>query len=357
MNFLPGGIATGIGSLPFTEPGEAVSVVRKYLPEAPHWPQLPQRGRQEHFVNQFLRPLVKTGLLCDDGEKIYFCRESPGFDAALTEFYTLYLAFEGGDSSVLKEFALPAEAAAGFYTFLSSLESEGTGSALLLKGHVVGPLTVGFQVKDENGRFAYYDDMLRDLIVKTITLSAVWQVTELSRFGLPVLVFADDPALGVYGHSSYITVTREMIEEDLSAVSAQVRSFGGLAGLHCCDAIDWSIPLGLGFDVLSLDAYNYSHSLLPYPGELEKFLTGGGWLAWGIVPTSQDDIFRETEDSLHNKLKDVWDQLAGRGVPRDLLAANCIITPACGLGLLEKEAAERAYSLTRNLSRRLREGV
>ncbi len=357
MKFAPEGIATGIGSLPLTEPSEAVRLVRKYLPEAPHWPQLPQRGRQEHFVNQFLRPLVTTGLLCDDGEKIYFRHESPGFDTALTEFYTIYLAFESGDSSALKEFALPPEAAAGFYAFLSSLESEGTGNALLLKGHVVGPLTVGFQVKDERGRFAYYSDMLRDLIVKTITLNAIWQVVKLSRFGLPVLVFVDDPALGVFGHSSYITVTREMIEDDLSAVLAAVRSAGGFMGLHCCDAIDWSIPLGLGLDVLSFDAYNYFSSLLPYTGELERFLTGGGMLAWGIVPTSPDDIYRETEDSLINKLRGEWKELADRGVPQELLSSSCLITPACGVGLLGAAAAERVYFLTQALSRRIREGV
>ena len=63
MSFQPGGLATGIGSLPFLEPGEALELIWQYLPDIPHWPQLPQRGSSEGFVNQFLNPLVEAGLL------------------------------------------------------------------------------------------------------------------------------------------------------------------------------------------------------------------------------------------------------------------------------------------------------
>ncbi len=41
---------------------------------------------------EFLRPLVKTGLLVDDGDKIYFDTTKPDWVDSVTEFYILYLS-------------------------------------------------------------------------------------------------------------------------------------------------------------------------------------------------------------------------------------------------------------------------
>ena len=40
--FTPCGMATGIGSLPHTDPAEAVNVLLERLEDAPFWPQLPR---------------------------------------------------------------------------------------------------------------------------------------------------------------------------------------------------------------------------------------------------------------------------------------------------------------------------
>jgi len=61
--------------MPFLrEVAGAPLLIKEYLPEIPYWPQLSLRGRQDHFVNRFLKPLVKTGLLTDDGDKVFFDR-------------------------------------------------------------------------------------------------------------------------------------------------------------------------------------------------------------------------------------------------------------------------------------------
>lgn len=354
MPFEPRGLATGIGSMPFREAAEALALIKECLPEIPCWPQLPLRGRQEHFVNQFLKPLVKTGLLTDNGERIFFDTALPGWSDRLTEFYSLYLACEEGESAALEEFSFPEGAAEGFYALLAELAG-GTGSAALLKGQVVGPLTVAFQLKDERGRFAYYNEQLRDLIVKTLSLHAAWQAGKLGNFGLPVLIFIDDPALSVYGQSSYITVTREMIKEDLNAVAGAVRRAGALAGVHCCDAVDWSIPFESGLDVVSFDAYNYFSSIIPFTSSLKMFFERGGALAWGIVPTLNEKARDEDADSLLKILKGEWAELESRGIPGEMLFQRCLITPACGTGLLDRDLSDRVYSLTAAVSKKLRE--
>jgi len=354
MLFEPQGLATGIGSIPCTDPACAWSLVKKYFLDIPHWPQLPLRGRQEHFVNQYLRPLVKTGLLTDDGNNIYFNTTKPDWSDQLTEFYSIYLACEEGDRSALSEFALPQDAAAGFYALLDEME-KGTGNISFLKGQVVGPLSVALQAKDERGRFAYYDEQLRDLIIKTLAMHAAWQAGELGRFGRPVLIFVDDPALGVLGQSGYITITRDMIKEDLEAIVNAIHKTGGLAGVHSCDAIDWSVLFELDLEVVSFDAYNYFSSIVPYTSLLKSFFDRGGALAWGLVPTLNDRALDEDVDSLLKILEGEWSELLRRGIPRDVLISQSLFTPACGTGLLDPSLAERIYSLTASISDNFRE--
>jgi len=354
MFFEPRGLATGIGSVPYTDPTRAWLLVKKYFPEIPHWPQLPLRGRQEHFVNQSLKLLVKTGLLIDDGNKIYFDTTRPDWADSLTEFYSVYLACEEGDREALNEFALRQDAAAGFYIFMDEIEKGNEGFSFL-KGQVVGPLTVSLQAKDERGHFAYYNEQLRDLIVKTLAMNAAWQADAMKRFGRPVLIFIDDPALGVFGQSGYITITRDMIKEDLKTIIEAIHKAGGLAGVHSCDAIDWSILFELDLEVVSFDAYNYFSSIVPFAAHLREFLNRGGALAWGLVPTLNDRALDEDMNSLLKILDGEWAELLERGISRDILVSRCLFTPACGTGLLDPAIAERIYSLTALLSKCFRE--
>jgi len=46
-------LPTAIGSMPHTEPEEACSIVMKYLPAIPAWPQLPKRSPKENMCIQF----------------------------------------------------------------------------------------------------------------------------------------------------------------------------------------------------------------------------------------------------------------------------------------------------------------
>lgn len=349
MKFLPGGVATGIGSLPFTDPDDAIRLIRENMPVVPHWPQLPRRGGSEGFVDQFLHPLVKTGLLVREGDRTYFPVSASDWPDRLTEFYSVYLAAEEGDRDALSYFSTPRESAVGFYSFIEALRRDGTGEARYLKGHLAGPLTVGFQLKDDRGRLSYYEDQLRDLLVKTLAMQARWQTATLGEFGLPVIIFVDEPRVSVCGNSNYITVTREMIIRDLNTIFKSVHAEGGLAGVHSCDAVDWSILYESELEIVNLDAYQFGGSLLPFAGELKEYLRRGGVMAWGIVPTS-DRAFTEDGHSLLEMLERIWAELEERGVDGRLLRDQCLITPACGTGLLEPDLARRIYGLTRKVS-------
>lgn len=350
MQFIPSGLATGIGSLPFSEPVQAVLFVLENVPDIPHWPQLPQRGEKEGLIFQFLNPLVNTGLININNGRAFFDTDHPGWVERLTLFYSIYLEAETGDFRALEQFAFPPDAAAGFYAFKEKLKNRGPDAAILyLKGQLVGPLTAGFQVKDKKGRFAYYDDQLRDLLVKSLAVHAGWQAKELAALGRLPIIFIDEPAVCVYGQSDYITVTREMIINDLNCIIQAIHGAGALAGVHSCDAVDWSMLFESDTDIVNIDVYNYADSLLPYARDLKLFTERGGIMAWGIVPTSEK-AFEENEASLLKRLQKLWLELAKRGNEIEILQRQSLITPACGTGLLSSDLNRRIYFLTKMVS-------
>ncbi|GLI35387.1 hypothetical protein [Desulforhabdus amnigena] len=352
FEFSPCGLATGVGSLPFVDPAKAVSFVRRYFTAIPHWPQLPLRGTEENFVFQFLRVLVETGLIKIKGGVPCFDTADPAWPDRLTRFYTIFLAAEEGDSHALQSFALPRDNSKGFYAFLESIERTGPRGIRFFKGHMVGPLTAGFHLKDDRGRMAYYRDELRDVLVKTLAMHARWQAVTLSGLGRPAIIFVDDPGISAYGSYLHITLTREMILEDFNSIFAALHSENARVGLHSCNNADWSVPLQSNLDILSLDAYWYGDSILCYAVELLDFLERGGVLAWGIVPT-MERAFEEDSHSLLLRLEHLWSQLERFGLNRETLLKQSMITPACGTGLLSPELAERIYRLTCQVSEAL----
>ena len=351
--FEPKGLATGIGSLPFTDTAEALDLIFAELPDIPHWPQLPRRSPKEHFVHQFLHPLVACGLLVKVQGRWGFDltrKESP---ACLTVFYDTCLPAEQDATTCRESFLPTAEAAAGLHAFLARAKAQGLAKAGLVKGQIAGPLTIGLELKDHQGRSAYYQGDLRDTIVRTLALSARSQAVALAGFGARPMVFVDDPAISAWGSRLHLALDKATIVEDLNFIFAALHAEGAIAGLHACEALDWSLPLSTELDVLSLDAHRFGGSLPAYRKPLRRFVERGGVVAWGIVPTI-DDPFAESVDSLEQRLKALWaDVFAGN--PQDqTLIRQSLVTPSCGTALTSPAQARHIYGLTAGLSGRLR---
>ncbi|HHX86796.1 MAG TPA: hypothetical protein GX693_01300 [Firmicutes bacterium] len=344
------GLATGIGSLPHTCPGQAVDLMASCFKQIPHWPQLPRRGSAEGLVSQYLHILLRKNMLTLDEQKAVFCTDHPHWEQRLMELYQLLL--EGASNSEGEEFALPASSAAGFFEFERRVP-EMPNDVLCLKGQICGPVTVGFQVTDPQKRPSFYNQTLREIINHVLAGQAAWQVRRLKRLGFPALLFIDDPAIYGYGSSASVGLGQQEIQDSLKIIIDRIRSEGGFTGAHCCAGIDWSLLLELDLDILNFDAYDYFSSMLVYTRELDSFLGQGGVLAWGIVPTSEA-AWQEDSSSLYDRLQQGMETLAGRGVDEHRLSRQFIITPSCGTGTLTVGLAERIYRLTAELAEKLR---
>jgi len=355
LRFNPSGLATGIGSLPFIDPDQAIKLIRRYFPAIPHWPQMPRRGMEEHFVFQFLQPLVETGLLVAKNRTYFFDMSQQSWPDRLTDFYTICLSAEEGDPAALENFVPPKHAARGFHVFLENAQKISGHGVKFLKGQIVGPLSAGLHLKDEKGRIAYYQDELRDVIVRTLALNARCQAAALSQFGSPAIIFVDDPAIRAYGSMHHLTLRRDMIIEDLNTIFRGVLSENALVGVHSCDAVDWSLLFESELQIISLDVYRYGDSLFAYTSQIKDFIERDGVMAWGIVPTL-DDPFSEGADALLNRLNQLLSELVRGGLDQRLTLRQSMITPSCGTGLLSVREAQRIYELTSAVSEKFMSG-
>ncbi|KLU65758.1 methionine synthase [Desulfosporosinus acididurans] len=346
---IPPFIATGIGSLPNTDPVEAVQMVKQFFPDMPHWPQLPSNNPAEGLIGQYIAPLVRLGLVDkESGSVPFFTRQSDWLDR-LTEFYDLYLRISEGDHEALDFFGFPREYAKGFWTFIDELSNGDFTQAKFIKGQVTWPITLGLQLTDQNRRSSYYDEELRDIVVKTIALQAEWQVKTLSKFSKPVVIFIDEPGLYGYGQSTHITLNKQEIVDELNTIADMIHSAGGTAGIHVCASTDWGMLLESRIDILNFDAFEYFSTLSLYPDQIQHFLQREGVLAWGIVPTSEKVLAYDV-DQLTQLLNSQIETLVGKGVDRDALRKQIMITPSCGVGTLTPDTAEKVYSVTKELS-------
>lgn len=351
MTFEPKFLTTGIGSVPLENPQEAVSFIREHLPLAPHWPQLTAKSFEEGFLGQFLAPLLQFGLATKEGEKVYFNWKAVDFETRLTEFYTVALEAMEGNQAALEHFAFPKNFASGFYAFLEAMTKH-PGPARYIKGQLSGPLTVGLQLVDQDRRAIYYQPQLKDMLIKTLSLHGLWQAKVLGQTGLPVILFVDDPSLSGYGLSTYITLNRDEIRVELDEIYAGARQTGALLGTHVCAGTDWTVLMDTSVDILNFDAYEFFSSLAVYQDRLKDFLARGGCVAWGLVPTS-DKILAETVDSLADRFQGYLNQLVAKGLDREILLKQAMLTPSCGTGTLSPETSRRVYNIMAQLGPRL----
>jgi len=340
-----------IGSLPIADHGEAIRMVFEYTPEIPLWVQLPAYP-EEGMMVQFLPGM--PGVVRKEG-RAFVDTMASGYEEELLTFYEDYLMVTESNAPLDRtRFALTEATAKGFFTFLDALKNT-PQLPVALKGQITGPVTLATALTDQDKRALFYDERHLDVVVKTLALKARWQVEKLSQWGLPAIVFIDEPGLAGFGTSAFISISREDVGRVLSDVIEAVHVAGGLAGVHVCANTDWSLILDSSADILSFDAYGFFDRLALFQEGLRRFFDQGRILAWGIVPTSDGhDIEKETGSSLVAKWQAQVAHLESLGIAHDRILAQCLITPSCGTGSLTLDQAVKVLEMTQEVSQRLR---
>lgn len=324
-------LATGIGSLPHKNADEALDLIFKYCPRIPFWPQLPKKDIREGMVAQFSEHLPGIRISKDG---VSFNAQEGEKDLEL--FYERVIAGDLGYFKISPDFA------SGLYKFYERLERQGAKDIESIKCHVTGPFTFAASINDEKGAALLHDKVFLQAMIKGLSMKALWQISFFKEFNKKIIVFIDEPYLGCFG-SAYTPLNKEEVVSGLTELTGQLKAEGALAGVHCCGNTDWSIFTDIeSVDIISFDAFSFLERVVLYADNLKGFFKRGGIICWGIVPT-QEFKGTETADLLVGKINAGIEALAKKGVERNLLRRNLLISPACGLGALDTGKADKIF--------------
>ena len=334
-----------IGSLPMTDAEEACRVILDGGIDIPFWPQLPKRDFRELMIPQY-----SEGMPCvriDESEKRIWFEIGENKSDEIMACYEKLMAEDPG------QFKMSPDYAQGLHTFLDMAAAAGRKFECL-KGHITGPLTFTLGVNDQDRKAIYYDFELQDAATKCLAQKAVWQVEQLKALAEQVVIFIDEPVLAAFGTSAYLSLKGEDVIRLLDEVVDAVKPTGALVGCHCCGNTDWSVLTQTKLEFISFDAFEYAQSVSLYPDDIKAYLDRGGILAWGVVPTKPTEAIRsETTDSLEQRLLEGFGYLEAKGVPRDTLIAQGLLTPSCGTGPMEPDDSKKVFAELVELGKRI----
>lgn len=336
---------TGIGSFPFTDVDEAISLIFNSCPEIPFWPQLPKRAPYENMYIPFLEGV--PCLVVDETEGTAFIdtEKTEGIES----FYESVLAHN------LEAFRISEKVAPGFYRFLERLK-EISSTVKFIKTQITGPFSMGLGLKDENGKPVIYNYGYFDIIKKALHMKAQWMIDTI-KAQFPdkgIIIFFDEPYLVSFG-SAYVSISKE---EAIALFNDVLGGIPAIRGIHCCGNTDWSVLLNADVDIINYDAYNYLETIFYFEQDLKRFISRGGRIAPGLVPTGSEDIREVLGD--RSDLSDT--QITGT-TPADLQhlterfhelmttkispegLKDLIVTPSCGLGSVTQEEAGHAMAI------------
>ena len=320
--------ATGVGSMPGTDPDEAVRIVLGELPDLPFLPELPARGPHGDLTGRAAALLVDLAVdLQPTGWRLVPRPSRDGRrarDLLSRDLDALEGATQGGPPAALKV------QVAGPWTLAALLELPRGERALADHGAV-----------DDLGQ-SLAEGLRRHLADLGARLPGTRLVLQLDEPCLPAVLGAGIPTASGFGRLR--APSRQRVREVLAAVL----SVGGDTVVHCC-AADPPVELlrEAGAGAVSVDAT----VLTPRDDEaIGLAVEGGSGLLLGCVPAV--DVRLVDLGVIMEPVRQLWRRL---GFESDLLPTTVVVTPTCGLAGASPGYARQALSACREIARRLGE--
>ncbi|MCO1660236.1 methionine synthase [Pseudonocardia sp. S2-4] len=327
----PDGAATGVGSMPGTQPLEAAAVVVGELPLLPHLPELPDRGVGADMIGR------AAGLLVDLAVEVrpsgYRVAARPGHE------HRRAVDFMRRDLDAFQEACDPVRPgwvkvqAAGPWTLAAAVE--------LRTGHRV--LTDRGAVREFATSLA---EGLRAHVAEVASRTGAQVLLQLDEPTLPAVLAGSLPTPSGYGTVRVVAepAAKDLLREIIAAVGVPVV-------LHCCaDRPPLRLLADVGAAAVGIDA-----TLPGVAGRTAETAQldaiGETWdagtpLLLGLVPSTAPRG-RVSDKSLARPALDLADRL---GFDRHRLATLAVPTPTCGLAGASPEWARRALTLTREIA-------
>jgi hypothetical protein len=336
---------TCIGSLPHHNVDAALEF--SFRVGIPFLPQIPVRNPWEYMLPQALEGL--PGLLVDpDGTislnvEVWKSRRKE-FDAQIHSALEKDKRDAGAD---LAPFEPRPSVSSTWQPFLWELTER---HAPMAKVQIAGPLTTQWSLRftgtAEGSREARAAAEARaevgGAIFKLVLARAIAMVRKLRANGIQPVVYIDEP--GLYGLSPQTNARHASGLEELRLLILTLRKEGAVTGLHCCSNTAWDAVLGLAPNLLSIDVELSLANLLEHQDSLQSFLSSGGRLSLGVIPTARSSVLASLDvKALFARMLDTFGRSRmGKEHPEQVkkILSEAIFTPACGLALHSVADAE-----------------
>ena len=339
------GTATGIGSMPGTNPDEVMRVIAGELPDFPHLPELPGRGPGADMVGR------TAGLLVDIPAEVtprgWRLAERPGRDMARarsmlsTDLDVMEEVLEGYRGPLKIQLCGP-------WTLAAALELPRTMNVAIADPGAVADLTTSLA----EGAAAYAADV-------TKRVPGAQLIVQFDEPSLPGVAAGEVPTAS--GLSRLAAPEEDVLRDRLAQVIASV---SGYTIVHCCAP---SVPFGLfrasgaagvAFDLGQLrrgeedgvaEAAEAGQGLLigaVATGPAPAAPATGGGSAPGTASqgrTNPNDGSAGARDTADRVIR-LYQRL---GLPLGRLGAQAVITPACGLAGASPAKARAALTRCR----------
>ena len=323
--------ATGIGSMPGTDPDEAVRVVLGELPDLPFLPELPARGPHGDLVGRTTALLVDLAVdLQPTGWRLVPRASRDGRrarDLLARALDALEGATQGGPPAALKV------QSAGPWTLAALLELQRGERALSDAGAV------------DDLASSLAEGLRRHLADLRSRLPGTRLVLPLDEPSLPAVLGGGVPTASGFGRLR--SPDRQRVRDVLAAVLSVTEDCADSV-VHCCSA---QPPVELlheaGAGAVSVDATRLTRR---DDDALGVAVEGGSGLVLGVVPAL--DARLSDLSAIMEPVRVLWRRL---GFEHDRLPTTVVISPTCGLAGAGPEHARQALAACTEIARRLGE--
>ncbi|MQM26521.1 uroporphyrinogen decarboxylase/cobalamine-independent methonine synthase family protein [Glycomyces albidus] len=326
---LPSGVATGVGSLPGNDIGEAVNIVFGELPEWPYLPELPGRGLGADMIGR------GAGLLADLPVQWWAFRweiaDLPGVDARRAA------DFLERDLDALLDVNATGPVrltAVGPFTLAANLWRR-TGGAMLADPGAVADIA------------ASLGEGLRTYIAAAqARMPKAALSIQLDEPNLPAALAGrvnTESGLDFYRRVP-VEVARDRLREVADAVGVPLV-------VHCCAP---DVPVLLlqeaGAQAVSLDLSILDLDDVPRVDAIGEFIDRGGRLVAGVVP-ALGQPHPGADKSAADRVRALWNRL---GFAPEQLPRQVSIATTCGMAGASPDYARFAMEASREAAKRLR---
>jgi methionine synthase II (cobalamin-independent) len=321
---IPWGPASGVGSLPGSDPVEALRLVTGELPDFPHLPELPDRGVGADLIGR------SAGLLVDVA-------------VDLTPAGWRLVARPGIDQRRAREL-LDRDLDA-----LYEVAERYTGP---FKVQAAGPWTLAAGLERTRGDRAVVDAGARRDLVQSLAEGLAAHVAAVSARvpGATVVVQLDEPSVPAVlqggvptasGFGKLAAIESTVVEEGLADLVGRLPV---PVVVHCC-AI--RAPLGL-FRAAGAAGLSFDLGLVQDLDAIGTAVEAGTHLLVGVVPGTDSAL--PAPKATASRLQGWWREL---GFPAEHLHTAVTLTPSCGLAGAGQAYARSAMAHVREAAKYL----